>query len=65
MIETTRLNGAKIYVNPHLIESMEEIPDTRLNFITGKVLLVGESTDVIMKKIIDYRKKLGINSQET
>lgn len=65
MIETVRLNGTKIYVNPHLIESMEETPDTRLNFITGKMLLVGESADVIIKKIIDYRKKLGITSQET
>jgi flagellar protein FlbD len=69
MIEVTKLNGKMIYVNPHLIETIENIednnPDTRINFFTGKVIIVKESNEEIIQKIIEYRRKLGINAQES
>lgn len=66
MIETTRLNGNLLYVNPHLIESIEETPDTRINFISGKTLIIKNTKEEIFQRIIEYRRQLGIlNNQET
>ena len=36
MIEVTKINGVKVLVNPHLIELVEETPDTVLTLTTGK-----------------------------
>ena len=68
MIEATKLNGKIFYINPHLIETIETIdenPDTRINFMTGKIVVVKDSKDTIIKRIIEYRRKLGLNSQES
>ena len=43
MIEVTKLNGIKILVNPHLLETVEETPDTVLTLTTGKKIIVKES----------------------
>lgn len=64
MIELTKLNGKTFLVNPHLIETIEETPDTRINFFTGKSILVKENATQVVQKIIEYRKKLGYNSHE-
>lgn len=67
MIEATKLNGKPIYVNPHLIETIESIednPDTRIIFISGKVLIVKDRQEELIEKIIQYRRKLGMNAQE-
>ena len=42
MIQVTRLNGKKFWVNPHLIEFLEETPDTVVTLLTGKKLWSGE-----------------------
>ena len=43
MIEVTRLNGKKYWVNPHQIESMEQNPDVTLALLSGKKIVVKES----------------------
>ena len=40
MIEVTKLNGVKILVNPHLLEIVEETPDTVITLTTGKKIIV-------------------------
>lgn len=64
MIEVLRLDGKKYWVNPHMIESMEENPDLTLTMLSGKKLVVKNSSEDIIEKIIAYRKKLGIDKQE-
>jgi flagellar protein FlbD len=64
MIEVTRLNGKKYWVNPHQIESMEENPDVTITFLSGKTVVVKETPDEILNKIIAYRRCLGVNKQE-
>ena len=56
MIEVTKLNGAKILVNPHLFEVVEETPDTVLSFTTGRKLIVKESRQEIKNLVKLYRK---------
>lgn len=64
MIEVMRLDGKSYWVNPHMIESMETNPDLTLTMLSGKKILVKNSPSDVIDKIIEYRKKIGINSQE-
>ena len=64
MIEVERLNGTKYFINPHMIESMECLPDLTITMLSGKKVVVRNSPEDIINKIVDYRKKIGINTQE-
>ena len=64
MIEVERLNGSKYFLNPHMIESMESLPDLTITMLSGKKVIVKNSPDDIINKIVDYRKRIGINTQE-
>ncbi|MBQ3837334.1 MAG: flagellar FlbD family protein [Treponema sp.] len=64
MIEVERLNGTKYYINPHMIESMESLPDLTITMLSGKKVIVRNSPEDIINKIVDYRKRIGINTQE-
>ena len=64
MIEVTRLNGKKYWINPHQIESMEENPDLTLTLLSGKTVVVKDSPTEIIDKIIAYRQRIGIYKQE-
>ena len=64
MIKVTRLNGVEYWLNPHLIEVIEKRPDTTITLVSGKKIVVKESPEEVINKIIEYRKKLGISSQE-
>jgi len=58
MIEVTRLNGVKYWVNPHQIESIEQNPDVTLVMLSGKTLVIKEKPDEVIEKIIAYRRKI-------
>lgn len=58
MIEITKLNGVRILVNPHLLETVEETPDTVLTLTTGKKIIVKESRQEIQNLVILYRRKI-------
>ncbi len=59
MIEVTRLNGKKYWINPHQIESMEKNPDLTLTLLSGKKVVVADSPDQVVQKIIEYRRRIG------
>lgn len=59
-----RLDGKIYWVNPHMIESMETTPDLTLTMLSGKKIIVRNSPDEIISKIIEYRKKIGADRQE-
>ncbi len=58
MIEVTRLNGTKILINPHLLEMVEETPDTVLTLTTGKKFIVKESRQEVKNLVKSYRKDI-------
>lgn len=58
MIKVTRINNSVIYVNPDLIEFLEETPDTVISMTTGKKMIVLESVSVIQERIIAFRKEI-------
>lgn len=64
MIKVTRLNSKEFMINPHLIEFIEETPDTVITLITGTKVVVTESAAQILEEIISYRKRLGEAGRE-
>lgn len=63
MIQVTRLDGKTYWVNPHQIEIMEETPDLTISLLSGKKVVVREKPDEIITRIIEYRRKIGINQE--
>jgi flagellar protein FlbD len=64
MIDVMRLDGKKFWVNPHMIESMEVHPDLTLTMLSGNKIIVKNSPEEVIQKIIEYRKKIGSDAQE-
>lgn len=60
MIEVERLNGKKYWINPHMIESMEEMPDLTITMLSGKRIVVKDNSKDVIERIIEYRRKLGV-----
>ena len=58
MIKVSRLNGEDYVLNCSLIETVEANPDTVISLTTGHKLVVRESTDEIIEKVIKYSAKV-------
>ena len=58
MIKLTRLNQSFIVVNSDLIEFVEATPDTIVTLTTGQKVIVRESVDDVIDKVIAYKKRI-------
>lgn len=58
MIKLNRLNGSEVVVNAEMIELIEAAPDTLVTLNTGKKIIVSNSIDEIIKKVIEYRRQI-------
>lgn len=58
MITLTRLDGSNLSINPDLIETIEETPDTHLTLSNGNRYLVLEKTSQIVDKIMVYKARI-------
>ncbi|MDZ7672970.1 MAG: flagellar FlbD family protein [Halanaerobiales bacterium] len=58
MIKLTRLNDEEIVVNANLIEVVKSTPDTIIKLTTDKNILVKETVDEVIEKVIDYKRKV-------
>jgi flagellar protein FlbD len=58
MIELHRLQNQTIFVNPDLIEFIESTPDTMISLTTGKKLMVRESVDELIQRVIDFKRRV-------
>ena len=64
MIPVTKLDGSKYWINPHMIESMEQNPDLTITFFSGKKVVLKSSPEEVIESIVSYRRQIGINAQE-
>jgi flagellar protein FlbD len=64
MIEVMRLDGKKYWINPHMIETMEQNPDLTLTMLSGRKIVIRNTPEDVIAKIVAYRQKIGINAQE-
>jgi uncharacterized protein YlzI (FlbEa/FlbD family) len=58
MIQLTRLNKHPIGVNSDLIKFIENAPDTMITLLTGEKILVLESFDEILERIVAFRQRV-------
>jgi flagellar protein FlbD len=58
MIQLTRLNNQPLVVNSDLIKFLEQSPDTVLTLVTGEKLIVRETADEVLKKVIVFRQSI-------
>jgi flagellar protein FlbD len=58
MIQVTRLGGKPFYLNSDLIESVESMPDTTIILTSGKRVLVQESSDEVVRRIVAFRRQI-------
>ena len=56
MIKVTRINDTELVINADLIEFIEATPDTIISLITGKKIVVKDSTDEVIGKVAEFRK---------
>ena len=64
MIDLLRLDGKIYWVNLHMIEAMETTPDLTLTMLSGRKIIVRNSPQEVIQKIIEYRRQIGIDKQE-
>jgi flagellar protein FlbD len=58
MIQLTRINRVPIVVNADVIEHVEQTPDTVITLTNGQKLVVLESSDDIIRKVVDFRREI-------
>ena len=58
MIKLTRLNHEPLVLNSDLIEHMEITPDTVITMTNGQKLVVVESAETVIERIVAFRRSI-------
>ncbi len=58
MIHLTRINRVPLVLNADLIEHIETTPDTVISLVNGQKIVVLESSDDVIKKVIEFRREI-------
>jgi flagellar protein FlbD len=64
MIYLTKLNDEEFVLNADLIEFIERTPDTVISLTTGKKIVVKETPEEVVKKVIEYKRKIFAGENE-
>lgn len=59
MIKLTRINQTAFFLNPDQIKTIEEKPDTTIELLNGERLLVRETAEIVVERILAYRVRIG------
>lgn len=57
MIKVKRLNDKEFVVNSELILYIEETPDTVITLTNGQKIVVTDSVDEVIDKVVNYKAK--------
>ncbi len=58
MIRLTRLNNQPLTVNSDLIKFVEQSPDTLITLVTGEKIVVRETADEVLARLIEFRRSI-------
>lgn len=58
MIRLTRLDGNEIYLNPDLLETLDEVPETHITLSNGNRYLVMEPARVVIERIVAFKARV-------
>lgn len=57
MISVTRINHQRFVLNCELIKFIEETPDTIITLVNNEKIVVSESADAIVDKVIEFGRR--------
>ena len=57
MVKLTKINGQEFFMNADLMEFIESTPDTIISLTTGKKIIVKETAEEVINKVIEYKSK--------
>ncbi len=60
MIPVTRLDQRKVIVNADLIKYVESTPDTILTLTTGDKLMVRETPEEVVQRVVEFGRRLRV-----
>jgi flagellar protein FlbD len=58
MIQLTRINHMPLVLNSDLIEHIESSPDTIISLTNGQKLVVLETVDDVVQKVVQFRRAI-------
>ncbi len=58
MIQLTRLNNHPLAVNSDQIKFVEQAPDTVITLVTGEKIVVRESAEEVLRRIVEFRRSV-------
>ncbi|NLM03874.1 MAG: flagellar FlbD family protein [Clostridiales bacterium] len=58
MIKLKRLNNKELILNSELIEYIERTPDTIITLVNGNKIVVLETPEEVVDKIVDYKRRI-------
>jgi flagellar protein FlbD len=58
MISVKKINGQEIIVNCDLIETIEFSPHAVMTLTTGEKIIVDETREDLLRKIIEYKRAI-------
>ena len=58
MIQLTRFNGRRFYLNAEIIKTVEATPDTVVTLVSGEKIIVKDSVKEIVEKFIQYKRMM-------
>lgn len=59
----TRLDGSELVINADHLVTIERTPDTVLTLFTGARLMVKESVEEVVERVVAYRRRIAAGVQ--
>jgi flagellar protein FlbD len=60
MFKLTRFTGEAFYLNPEVIQFVEDGGDTVLTLVTGDKVLIKESPDEVAQLFLEYKRSVAL-----
>ena len=64
MISVKKINGQQIIVNCELIQMIEFSPHAVMTLTTGEKIIVDETREDLLRKVIEYKRAIYRRSEE-
>ena len=58
MVKVTKFSGVEVALNADLIETIEATPDTVIALTNGRKVMVKETVEEIVERVIEYKKRI-------
>lgn len=58
LVQLSRFDSSEFYLNADLIETIETTPDTVISLTSGKKLIVRESAEEVVSRVVSFRRRI-------